>query len=133
MKRAYLLAALLTLSVMAPAPAGDKPAGARQAPLPGEALWDYGTWANDYLVVATEYDRKTGQVTWTLEARRKVKAQRYWAYFADPDLLELDTRQIHFAPAHAEYKKGTQIKATMKLPASDVMPEVNRVTIGTPP
>jgi hypothetical protein len=133
MKRAYLLAALLLLGVAASAPAADNAAGARPGPLPGAALWDYGTWADDYLVVATEYDRKTGHVTWTLEARRKVKAQRYWAHFADPDLLELDTREIHFAPAHPEYKKGAQIKATMKLPASDVMPEVNRVTIGMPP
>ena len=129
MIRTFFLAALLGLGAAAPGPAAGRAPGAAAAPLPGDARWDYGAWADDYLVVATDYDAKSGQVTWTLEARHKVKAERYEAHFADPDLIELEARQIQFAPAEAEYKKGARIKATMRLPPPDVMEEVNQVKV----
>ncbi len=119
MKRIGLAAALVVFGLTAPA-AGKEP---------GDALWDYGAWADDYLVVATSYDAHTRQVTWTLEARKKVTARRYQARFTDPDLLEMDARDIHFSPAHKEYVKGSRIKATLKLPDKEVMQEVNRVTV----
>jgi len=129
MKRAFLLAALLTLGVATSGPTVVKGAADRPGPLPGDAQWDYGAWANDYLVAATDYDPSTKQVTWTLEARRKVKGQGYQARFTDACLVELDVRNIQFTPAQTEYRKGTRIKATMKLPAKDVMQDTNRVVI----
>ena len=125
-----IVALALLLGLAAPGPAGDKAPPVKHVRLPGDALWDYGVWANDYLVVATAYDPDSRQVTWTLEARRKVTARRYRARFTDPDLLEMDARDIQFTPAATEYAKGSRIKASLKLPESDVMREVNRVTIG---
>jgi hypothetical protein len=122
-------AALVALGLAAAGVAGEKAPDGGHARLPGDARWDYGAWADDYLVVATAYDPDTRQVTWTLEARRKVAARPYKASFFDPDLLELAAPEVHFHPARDEYRKGDRIKATVKLPRKDVMREVNRVHI----
>jgi hypothetical protein len=131
MRRACFVLALLALALTASGPAAGKAPGDKHGHIPGDALWDYGAWADDYLVIATAYDPEHRQVTWTLEARKKVTARRYRARFTDPDLLEMDLRDITFTPAQSEYRKGSHIKATMKLPDKEVMQEVNRVTVGS--
>jgi hypothetical protein len=126
-----LVVAMVALVVVPPGQAAEKGHGGQHARIPGDCLWDYGCWANDYLVVATAYDPDTRQVTWTLETRKRVTTQRYRARFTDPDLLEMDLRDIQISPIQVEYKKGTRLKATLKLPASHIMQEVNRVTISS--
>jgi hypothetical protein len=133
MRQVCFVLALLAAGLATSTPAGAEPPGGRPARLPGDARWDYGAWADDYLVVATDYDADTRRVTWTLETRRKVTGRTYQARFTDPDLLDLDTRDLQFVPAQKEYKKGSRIKATLKLPAKDVLQEANRVTIGPAP
>jgi hypothetical protein len=129
MKRIGTAALVVALVLTAAGSAGDKTAGGKQDRIPGGALWDYGAWADDYLVVGTSYDAATRQVTWTLEARRKVPARSYKASFFDPDLLEMAAPEIHFDPAQPEYRKGARIRARIELPGKDVMQEVNRVRV----
>ena len=123
-----LTAAVVVLGLAVPVGAAQKEA-AKQDRIPGGALWDFGAWADDYLVVATAYDPDTRQVTWTLEARRKVASRGYKATFFDPDTLELSASAIDFEPARTEYAKGARIKARVKLPDKEVMREVSRVRI----
>ena len=44
-------------------------------------------------------------------------------------LIELDAADVHLTPTRTEYPKGIKVKATLKLPRSDVMQDVTRVTI----
>ena len=44
---------------------------------------------------------------------------------------EMAVCDIALTPAQREYKKGSRVKATLKLPEKDVMQEVNRVTVGS--
>jgi hypothetical protein len=131
MRRACLMMALLVFILAVPGSAGGRSPGDKHGGMPSGVIWDYGAWADDYLVVGTAYDPDARQITWTLEARKKVTARPYRARFTDPDLLEMAARDIHFTPAHKDYLKGNRIKATLKLPDKDVMQEVNRVTIGS--
>jgi hypothetical protein len=133
MKTAAVVAALLTLGLVGLGAAREPAGGGKSSHIPGDALWDYGAWADDYLVIATSYDSDTREVTWTLKARKRVTARRYQARFTDPDLIELEARSIRLTPAREEYAKNAQIKAVMKLPPRDVMQEANRVTIGNAP
>jgi hypothetical protein len=124
-------AVILALLGLAAAPgwAQHKAPEHGQDRLPGEARWEFGAWADDYLVTGTAYDTHTHQVTWTLEARKRVAARHYRAVFFDPDQLEMANVTIHLAPARAEYTKGSRIKATLKVPGKDVLQEVNRVRV----
>src|SRR5438067_4246896 len=99
MKRTFWTVALVLLGLAAPAYAGQKAPEHRPERLPGNALWDLGAWADDYLVVGTAYDARTRELTWTLEARKKVSARHYRATFSDPDLLEMANATIQFTPA----------------------------------
>jgi hypothetical protein len=129
MRRIGTAALVAALVLTAAGSAGDKNTGGKQGRIPGDALWDYGAWADDYLVVRTAYDAATRQVTWTLEARRKVSARSYKASFFDPDLLEMAAPEIHFDPIQTEYRKGARIRARVELPGKDVMQEVSKVRI----
>jgi hypothetical protein len=129
MKRTGLAVALVLLGLAAPGHTQQKPREGKHDRLPGEARWDLGAWADDYLVVETAYDARTHHATWTLEARKKVSARRYRAVFFDPDQLEMANVSIQLNPAQSEYAKGSRIKATFKMPSRDVMQEVNRIRI----
>jgi hypothetical protein len=97
--------------------------------LPGQALWDLQNLEASFTVVGFEFDHARWQITWELEAKKKVCCPGYHAVFLDPDKVQMANVYLEFAPSKKEYDKGTRLKAVLPLPPREEFEESCTVTV----
>jgi len=118
--RGVLRLLILCLVVGITLPAADGKGGARAANadgLPFRCFTD--VWTDSFQADDPVYERKTGQISWVLEAKQEVHGPRYEAVLTDPDGVQNAVVEVAFVPKAAVYAKGAKLKAVVTLNVGD--------------
>jgi hypothetical protein len=142
--RLLALAVLLPALALLHATTGPRASGfspeARQekkkkdkSPLPGPATWDVKAFDKLFRVVATEYDKGTKKVKWTLELKagarrfdflREIDRDKPFVFvFYDNDnedlaTIRLEAKDFKGIPEGKVIKEGTRLEVTLKMPGA---------------
>jgi hypothetical protein len=147
MKRFALLAAGLTLLLVAAAPKLDDDKDKdKDKPLPGHDKIACNTkllevpGAGLWKIVKTDYDSDKRTARWVLEAQKDIGEAEYqaqeeaWgvfpvAYFFDDDKVRIARVTVQLEGDELRYKKGERIRVVLMLPDEETMKRVIAVEI----